>query len=742
MASELEQLVGRAATGDTAAFCELVARYKTYVYAYILPRVGDYHWADDIAQETFIAAFQGLSRMREPAKFAAWLRGIAENMCAMWLRRTHQQRRLTERMTQMTRRTHDKSDADGTFEQTVLNALGRLSDADAAAVTLYYCDGLTQRQCAEFLGVSGKAFESRLGRARRKLRQEVLSMTEKTLKEHSPDDSFDRAVIEEIDRLVAVVGGRYKKGPVEAAEDRLAVLFSRNEERLGELIASADNETQRIAARRMVRLLGAPGVNRALGMVLGAEDEQTRLRALAAIPTWPYRYFTYTVIEAIHEASFSDEQKIRLLIELIRRPAILTKLWTRADRKDASRDSSMYMELMMGFGDIAAAALVEEIRRDAEAGRAVDPWLGRALVRFGTASAETWIAWIESDNEPLAAAGARIAEILMVGLCECFARRRRGRRKGGAGKLFLAGRGTPPPLAHPDRTTDEAMAKLASSLARAVEHPSQRVAVAAASALGRFTDHQAFPAIARALESGDEKVAGAAALSLGQYCSIARIEPLTQALETAPAFVKGGAVNALRQIWSSVQSLLGDHDHDDIFFARRTFFRKAPAHSAEIMAELEAVVDALDAHRERIVAALEAACMGANPFDLEPLRARRERILADRQRRQAEREAKGESELTRRARDFHRRNPDVSAVYTGVHYRELAGAVRMLPEDREYGEKELNRLIAQANADHSYARCLLCETGWMTRKIDRYRLTDLGRQAWRVEREILAPACG
>ncbi len=95
--SDEQRLVEEAARGDTAAFGRLVGRYRASVHAYIVSRIGDFDWADDIAQESFVAAFRGLAQLRDPSRFSAWLRAIADNMCALWLRRTQRERSLRDR---------------------------------------------------------------------------------------------------------------------------------------------------------------------------------------------------------------------------------------------------------------------------------------------------------------------------------------------------------------------------------------------------------------------------------------------------------------------------------------------------------------------------------------------------------------------------------------------------------------------------------------------------------------------
>jgi len=87
MNSQESILVSKAREGDADAFGRLVQMYKAPLHAYIFSRLGDFDWAEDLAQETFVLAYRYLPRLREAVKLAPWLRGIADNLCSLWLRK-------------------------------------------------------------------------------------------------------------------------------------------------------------------------------------------------------------------------------------------------------------------------------------------------------------------------------------------------------------------------------------------------------------------------------------------------------------------------------------------------------------------------------------------------------------------------------------------------------------------------------------------------------------------------------
>ena len=81
------QLVDMALNGDRAAFGKLVLKYQKAIYATAYHLVGRFDVAEDLAQESFLEAYRCLSGLRDPAKFGAWLRGIARRVCMNWLSR-------------------------------------------------------------------------------------------------------------------------------------------------------------------------------------------------------------------------------------------------------------------------------------------------------------------------------------------------------------------------------------------------------------------------------------------------------------------------------------------------------------------------------------------------------------------------------------------------------------------------------------------------------------------------------
>lgn len=81
MIDDDQQLVRRAQAGETAAFAELVNRHGQMVYNLALRTLDNRQEAEDIAQETFVRAWQALRRFRGDSRFSTWLYRITTNLC-------------------------------------------------------------------------------------------------------------------------------------------------------------------------------------------------------------------------------------------------------------------------------------------------------------------------------------------------------------------------------------------------------------------------------------------------------------------------------------------------------------------------------------------------------------------------------------------------------------------------------------------------------------------------------------
>ena len=78
---ELIPLVNRAQAGDLPAYGQLVERFQDMAVGYAYSLLGDFHLAEDAAQEAFLQAYLALTQLKEPRAFASWFRRIVFKHC-------------------------------------------------------------------------------------------------------------------------------------------------------------------------------------------------------------------------------------------------------------------------------------------------------------------------------------------------------------------------------------------------------------------------------------------------------------------------------------------------------------------------------------------------------------------------------------------------------------------------------------------------------------------------------------
>lgn len=170
-----EHLAGRAGAGDQAAFELLVRRHKAGLYGFCRRYVGDPDDAYDVLQDAFAAAWTGLGRYDARRPFAAWLRTIALNKCRDFGRRRSVRRLfLAAFAREETLRTSPSAfsasiDPRDERMERLEREIAALPTAYKEALLLTTLGGLSHQDAAAELGVTVKAIEMRVYRAKRQL---------------------------------------------------------------------------------------------------------------------------------------------------------------------------------------------------------------------------------------------------------------------------------------------------------------------------------------------------------------------------------------------------------------------------------------------------------------------------------------------------------------------------------------------------------------------------------------------
>lgn len=175
---EREALQTRAAHGDVVAFEALMRDTKAGLYRFVRRYVGDADETYDLVQEAYAAAWLAIRRYEPERSFEAWLRTIAINKCRDWSRRRNI-RRLFRGSTDLSSAEalavpDDGADAEGKYDaaeqaQRLHAAIAALPPKLKEPLLLTAIEERSHAEAAEILGLSTKAVEMRLARARQKL---------------------------------------------------------------------------------------------------------------------------------------------------------------------------------------------------------------------------------------------------------------------------------------------------------------------------------------------------------------------------------------------------------------------------------------------------------------------------------------------------------------------------------------------------------------------------------------------
>jgi len=178
------QLVRRTGDGDENALSQLMERYRTPLFHFAYRYTGNYADAREIAEETFVKIYFAAAKFSPRGKVKTWIFTIAANLARDYLRRSRKHRNL--------RSLEQPIDSEGNASLTDVTPAPGPTSAEAAVRSedlravekaiaalphkirfpLVFCvlEGNSYEECARVLGSSVKTIDSRIYRARQRLR--------------------------------------------------------------------------------------------------------------------------------------------------------------------------------------------------------------------------------------------------------------------------------------------------------------------------------------------------------------------------------------------------------------------------------------------------------------------------------------------------------------------------------------------------------------------------------------------
>ena len=229
------ELVGESLSGNRDAFGQIVSRYQSLVCSLAYSATGSLSQSEDLAQETFVAAWKQLADLREPGKLRAWLCGIARNLINNTLRRqgrepAHAAEQLDAAPESPSLEPSPTEQAISKEEEAILwRSLERIPEIYREPLVLFYREHQSVEAVAQNLELSEDAVKQRLSRGRKLLHEQVLAFVEGALERTKPDKTFTLAVLASLPGLAisakaATVGAAAKGSATAKAAGAMGLL--------------------------------------------------------------------------------------------------------------------------------------------------------------------------------------------------------------------------------------------------------------------------------------------------------------------------------------------------------------------------------------------------------------------------------------------------------------------------------------------------------------------------------------
>jgi RNA polymerase sigma-70 factor, ECF subfamily len=171
-----EMLLKAVAQGDHPAFRRLVQRHHLRVHRLATRTLGSADRADDVTQEAFLRVWvHAAAWQAREARFYTWLYRVVINLCIDQHRLPKSESLDTALNVADTARAIDEQIGQTRAYEQVVKVMGDLPIMQRTAMVLCHYEGFSNAEAAKIVGISTKAVESLLVRARRTLRAQLVS---------------------------------------------------------------------------------------------------------------------------------------------------------------------------------------------------------------------------------------------------------------------------------------------------------------------------------------------------------------------------------------------------------------------------------------------------------------------------------------------------------------------------------------------------------------------------------------
>ena len=171
-------------TGDTSAYAPLVAKHKNLVFSIVLKILNNREDAEEIAQDTFVKAYQSLKTFERKSKFSTWLYRIAYNTA---ISKTRKKKLETTAIDDHLISNYSTDEivinVDQLEENEQINLIERvmkdLPEDDQLLITLFYKAENSVEEISEITGLSQSNVKVRLHRIRKKMVEQIQQLLQR-----------------------------------------------------------------------------------------------------------------------------------------------------------------------------------------------------------------------------------------------------------------------------------------------------------------------------------------------------------------------------------------------------------------------------------------------------------------------------------------------------------------------------------------------------------------------------------
>lgn len=171
------ELMTAIARGDTSELGRLYLRHKERVLALAYRILGQWNLAEDVCQEAFLRVYQGAEKYKPEAEFTTWLYRIVVNLCMDEKRKSQRTQTMLHHQeeTRHTDRNKEFAQTEKTdMSDAIWKAIQTLNPRQKQVILLHKIEGLNYTEISNKTGWTKSAIESLLGRAYKRLRNELM----------------------------------------------------------------------------------------------------------------------------------------------------------------------------------------------------------------------------------------------------------------------------------------------------------------------------------------------------------------------------------------------------------------------------------------------------------------------------------------------------------------------------------------------------------------------------------------